>query len=124
MQNSARLDRRVFCEMCSRHVFVLCAFCDVGYRADAQANSGAFVYIMVCRQKPKRETMPRTSTLPPSIPPRGLNLEQASEYWGPSTFKKLMKLGIVRPIDMAGMERNIFDRHALDAAMSARGGAT
>ena len=64
----------------------------------------------------------RTSTLPPGIPPRGLNLEQASEYWGccPSTFKKLMKLGVVRPIDMVGMSRNIFDRVALDAAMSAR----
>jgi hypothetical protein len=70
----------------------------------------------------EKKQMPRISTLPPSIPPRGLNLEQASEYWGccPSTFKKLMKLGVVRPIDMVGMSRNIFDRVALDAAMSAR----
>jgi len=31
-----------------------------------------------------------------------------------------VKLGIVRPIDMAGFDRNIFDRRALDDAMSAR----
>jgi hypothetical protein len=70
-----------------------------------------------------RETeMARRSTLPAGIAPRGLNLDQAAEYWGccPSTFKKLMKLGIVRPIDMGGIERNVFDREALDMAMSAR----
>ncbi len=66
--------------------------------------------------------MSRNSSLPPSLPPRGLNIDKASEYWGccPSTFKKLVKLGIVRPIDMAGFDRNIFDRRALDDAMSAR----
>jgi hypothetical protein len=32
----------------------------------------------------------------------------------------MMRLGIVRPIDMGGIERNVFDREALDKAMSAR----
>ena len=66
--------------------------------------------------------MARPSTLPTGIAPRGLNIDQAAEYWGcfPSTFKNLMKRGIVRPIDMAGFARNIFDCHALDDAMTAR----
>ncbi len=66
--------------------------------------------------------MARPSTLPAGVSPRGLNIDQAAEYWGccPSTFKKLVKLGIVQPLDMAGFARNIFDRHALDAAMTAR----
>jgi hypothetical protein len=37
-----------------------------------------------------------------------------------STFKKMMKLGIARPIDMGGIERNVFDRQELDKAMTAR----
>ena len=59
---------------------------------------------------------------PPGIAPRGLNLDQAAEYWGccPSTFKKMVKIGIVKPIDMSGIERNVFDRQELDKAMSAR----
>jgi hypothetical protein len=66
--------------------------------------------------------MSRVSTLPPGIQPRGLNMDQAAEYWGccPSTFKKLIHLGIVRPIDMVGKRRNIFDRVELDEAMTAR----
>jgi len=66
--------------------------------------------------------MPRHSTLPANVSPRGLNVTQAAEYWGcgPSTFKKLVKLGIVQPLDMAGFARNIFDRQTLDAAMTAR----
>jgi hypothetical protein len=67
--------------------------------------------------------MARVSVLPPGISPLGLNLNQlSSEFWGvsPTTFKRLMKLGIMRPIDMAGMDRNIFDRQALDEAMTAR----
>jgi hypothetical protein len=66
--------------------------------------------------------MARPSTLPAGVSPRGLNIDQASEYWGccPSTFKKLVKLGVVQPIDMAGFDRNIFDRLALDDAMTAR----
>jgi hypothetical protein len=65
--------------------------------------------------------MPRPSTLPAGVSPRGLNITQAAEYWGcgPSTFKKLVKLGIVQPLDTAGFARNTFDRHALDEAMTA-----
>jgi hypothetical protein len=69
-----------------------------------------------------RRTM-RKPKLPSNVQPRGLNLDQASEYWGvcPSTFKKLVKLGIAPgPIDMADFDRNIYDRLALDAAMTAR----
>jgi hypothetical protein len=61
-------------------------------------------------------------SLPSNVPPRGLNIRQASQYWGCSagTFKKLIRLGVVPPpIEMRGCERNIFDRHALDAAMDA-----
>jgi hypothetical protein len=61
--------------------------------------------------------------LPVSLPPRGLNIDQAAEYWGvcPSTFKKLVKRGVAPgPMDMAGFERNVYDRVALDAAINAR----
>jgi hypothetical protein len=70
--------------------------------------------------------MPKASVLPPGLSPRGLNLKQAAEYWGvcPSTFKTMVKEGIVKPIDMGGVLRNIFDRQALDDAMSARAVAT
>ena len=66
--------------------------------------------------------MARPSTLPAGIAPRGLNLDQAAEYISvcPSTFKKLMKLGIVRPIDLGPVERRVFDRQALDDMMTAR----
>jgi hypothetical protein len=67
--------------------------------------------------------MARPSMLPAGIAPRGLNVDQAAEYWGccPSIFKKLVKLGIApNPIDMAGFARNIFDRQALGDAMTAR----
>ena len=70
--------------------------------------------------------MAKKPKLPTSVQPRGFNLDQASEYWGccASTFKKLVKLGIApAPIDMGGFERNIWDRLALDAAISARSSA-
>jgi hypothetical protein len=70
--------------------------------------------------------MMRKPKLPSNVQPRGLNLDQASEYWGvcPSTFKKLVKLGIAPgPIDMADFDRNIYDRLALDAAITARSSA-
>ena len=93
------------------------AFCYGGY-GDAESSRRH------CHHPPemKEIVMARRSVLPAGIAPRGLNLDQASEYWGccPSTFKRLMKLGIVQPIDMAGIERNVFDREALDAMMSAR----
>src|SRR5260370_10140145 len=65
--------------------------------------------------------MPRHSTLPAGVSPRGLNITQAAEYWGcgPSTFKKLVKLGIVLPIDMAGCACRHFYRQALADTITA-----
>ena len=66
--------------------------------------------------------MTKTLSLPPNVPPRGLNIRQAAEYWGccPNTFRKLVELGIApRPIRLAGLGRNIFDQLELDRAMSA-----
>ena len=60
---------------------------------------------------------------PPSIiPPRGLNIRQTSAYWGvsPGTFKKLVRLGLApAPSKLPGLDRNIYDRIPLDAAMTA-----
>jgi hypothetical protein len=58
---------------------------------------------------------------PATIPPRGLNIRQAAAYWGvsPGTFKKLARLGLApAPLKLPGLDRNIYDRLALDAAMS------
>jgi hypothetical protein len=58
---------------------------------------------------------------PSTMPPRGLNIRQASAYWGvsPNTFKKLVRLGLApAPLKLPGLDRNIYDRAALDAAMS------
>jgi hypothetical protein len=47
----------------------------------------------------------------PSIAPRGLNIRQASAYWGvsPGTFKKLVRLGLVpAPLKLPGLDRNVF----------------
>jgi hypothetical protein len=60
---------------------------------------------------------------PSTIPSRGLNIRQASAYWGvsPNTFRKLVRLGLApAPLKLPGLDRNIYDRAALDAAMSAR----
>ena len=57
--------------------------------------------------------------------PRGLNIKQASAYFGVSlgTFRKMMRLGLVpRPLQMPGMSRLIWDRDALAAAMTRLGG--
>jgi hypothetical protein len=62
-------------------------------------------------------------TPPQTIPPRGLKIRQASAYWGvsPGTFRKLVRLGLApKPLNLPGLDRNIFDRQALDEAMSAR----
>jgi hypothetical protein len=59
--------------------------------------------------------------LPPSIQPRGFSIDQAAEYAGicASAYKKLMKLGVMPgPINIAGFDRSIIDRVALDAALS------
>jgi hypothetical protein len=59
---------------------------------------------------------------PQSIIPRCLNIRQASAYWGVSPgTKKLVRLGLApAPLKLPGVDRNIYDRLALDAAMSAR----
>ena len=60
--------------------------------------------------------------IPPStIVPRGLNIRQAAAYWGvsPNTFRKLVRLGLApAPLKLPGLDRNIYDLVALDAAMS------
>jgi hypothetical protein len=56
-----------------------------------------------------------------TIAPRGLSIRQAASYWGasPNTFKKLVRLGLApAPLKLPGLDRNIYDRVALDAAMS------
>jgi hypothetical protein len=62
--------------------------------------------------------------IPKSVPhPRGMNVIAAARYWGvsPGTFRKLVKLGVApAPLQIPEIERNIFDRQAIDAAMSAR----
>jgi hypothetical protein len=66
----------------------------------------------------------KTLSLPSNVAPRGFNVRQAAEYWGCSvgTFKRLVKLGVAPgPIDLAGLERNIYDRRALDAALARAG---
>jgi hypothetical protein len=65
--------------------------------------------------------MPRIPALA-TIPPRGLSIRQASAYWdvSPNTFKKLVRLGLAPgPLRLPGLDRNIYDRIAFDAAMSA-----
>lgn len=67
--------------------------------------------------------MPKFQT----IPSRGMNIREASAYWGvsPNTFRKLVRLGLAPPpLKLPGLDRNLYDRQALDAAMSARAGAS
>jgi hypothetical protein len=64
----------------------------------------------------------------PQIPksalhPRGMNVIAAARYWGvsPGTFRKLVRLGIAPPpLRLPEIDRNIYDREAIDAAMTAR----
>ena len=60
---------------------------------------------------------------PSAMPaPRGLNVIAAAKYMGvsPGTFRKLVRLGIVpAPLNLPQVNRNIFDRHAIDQAMTA-----
>ena len=60
--------------------------------------------------------------MPDKIEPRGLSISQASAYWGVSlgTFKKLILLGLApAPLKLPGLDRNVFDKLALDRAMDA-----
>jgi hypothetical protein len=55
--------------------------------------------------------------------PRGMNVIAAARYMGvsPGTFRKLVRLGIMpQPLNIPEIERNVFDRQAIDDAMSAR----
>ena len=66
-----------------------------------------------------------SKALPQNIAPRGLNIRQASAYWGvsPGTFKKLVGLGLApAPLKLPGLDRNIFDKLELDRAMDAARG--
>ena len=59
---------------------------------------------------------------PVTISPRGLNIKQAAAYWGVSrgSFLTLVERGVApQPMDL-GLKRNVYDRVALDAAMTAR----
>ena len=62
----------------------------------------------------------RREVLPLSLPPRGLNREQAARYVGvsPNTFDKLVVDGIMpRHKQLRG--KRVWDRHALDLAFDA-----
>lgn len=62
----------------------------------------------------------RSSTLPLSLPPRGLSRAQAAEYVGvsPSTFDKMVAAGEM-PCPKKIRTRTIWDRKALDCAFDA-----
>jgi hypothetical protein len=50
-----------------------------------------------------------------------MNIREASRYWrvSPNTFRKLVRLDLApAPLKLPGLDRNIYDRQALDAAMS------
>jgi hypothetical protein len=67
-----------------------------------------------------------TDSKTPPVPvsqPRGMSVIAAAKYWGvsPGTFRKLVRLGIApAPLKLPEIDRNVFDRLAIDAAMSAR----
>ena len=57
--------------------------------------------------------------------PRGMSVINAARYWGvsPGTFRELVRLGIApQPMRLPRVNRNIYDRDAIDAAISARAG--
>ena len=63
---------------------------------------------------------PRQSSLPASLPPRGLSRVQAAEYVGvsPSTFDKMVAEGEMPSPKRIGA-RTVWDRKALDCAFDA-----
>jgi hypothetical protein len=58
------------------------------------------------------------------VPPRLLNLREASAYWGVSLnlFMKLVRAGIAPPPVNLPVGRFLFDRHELDRAIDSLGG--
>jgi hypothetical protein len=66
--------------------------------------------------------MTSTAQLQTPVLPRGLNIRQASAYWGvsPNTFKRLVQRGDApAPMKIPGLDRNIWDKQNLDHAMDA-----
>jgi hypothetical protein len=58
----------------------------------------------------------------PGITPRGLSIRQAAAYFGvcPRTFQKLVRLGLApAPLKLPGLDRNIFEKVALERAFEA-----
>ena len=54
--------------------------------------------------------------------PRGMNVISAAKYMGVSagTFRKLVRLGIApAPMNIPEVNRNVYDRQAIDQAMTA-----
>jgi predicted DNA-binding transcriptional regulator AlpA len=62
----------------------------------------------------------RTSVLPRSCPPRGLNRAQSAEYVGvsPAHFDKMVREGLMPGPINANARKNIWDRVELDEAFS------
>jgi predicted DNA-binding transcriptional regulator AlpA len=68
--------------------------------------------------------MPRHDSLPPNLPPRGLNREAAAQYIGIGVgmFDRMVNgRRLPQPIRIGG--RKVWDRFALDDAFDALGGA-
>jgi len=58
-----------------------------------------------------------------ALQPRGMSVGAAARNMGvsPGTFRKLVRLGIApAPLKIPEIDRNFFDRLAIDAAMNAR----
>lgn len=65
-----------------------------------------------------------SKTLPDSIPPRTLTIDQVAALWNvhPRTFQKLYRAGLAPgPLVLPGFKRLIFDRLEQEAAIGARG---
>lgn len=63
--------------------------------------------------------------LHPSISPRGMSTPQGAAYVGVSvnTFEKMVRLGhMPGPLQMPGMGRVLYDRAAIDAAITVLNG--
>jgi hypothetical protein len=66
--------------------------------------------------------MAATARQNPISPPRGMSRRQAAAYWGvsPGTFAKMVRLGIAPPpMTLPGISRRVYDRHAIDTAITA-----
>jgi hypothetical protein len=62
------------------------------------------------------------TTLSIAMPARGLSIREAAKYMGvsPGTFRKLFRLGIApAPMNLPQVNRNVYDREAIDRAMTA-----